>query len=95
MLLGNGVLQGTSISMPILTQSLQAQVDRPVVDKTGLKGLFDVRVPVEFEVPTPGVPPAPPNTNSQVLEELGLKLESGRGQVEVLVIERAEKPSVN
>jgi uncharacterized protein (TIGR03435 family) len=95
MLLGNGVLQGTSIPMSALTQSFQGQVDRPVIDKTGLKGLFDIHVPVEFELPTPGQPPVPPNTNPQVLEALGLKLESGRGQVEVFVIERAEKPSVN
>ena len=95
MLLGNGVLQGSSISMPILTQQFQSQVDRPVIDKTGLKGLFDLRIPVEFELPPPGGPPAPLNTNPQVLEALGLKLESGRGQVEVFVIERAEKPSLN
>jgi uncharacterized protein (TIGR03435 family) len=95
MLMGNGLLQGTSISMPILTQQFQSQVDRPVIDKTGLKGLFDLRIPVELELPPPGAPPAPLNTNPQVLEALGLKLESGRGQVEVFVIERAEKPSLN
>jgi uncharacterized protein (TIGR03435 family) len=95
MLMGTGLLQGTSIPMSALTQSFQGQVDRPVIDKTGLKGLFDIRVPVEFELPTPGQPPAPPNTNPQVLEGLGLKLESGRGQVQVFVIERAEKPTVN
>ena len=93
--MGNGLLRGTSISMPILTQQFQSQVDRPVIDKTGLKGLFDLRIPVEFELPPPGGPPAPLNTNPQVLEALGLKLESGRGQVEVFVIERAEKPSLN
>jgi uncharacterized protein DUF3738 len=32
------LLQGTSISMQILTQQFQSQVDRPVIDKTGLKG---------------------------------------------------------
>jgi uncharacterized protein (TIGR03435 family) len=85
MLWSNGLLQGSSISIPILTQSFQSQVDRPVIDKTGLKGLFDIRVPLE----------SPINTKSPVLEALGLKLESARGQVEVFVIERAEKPSVN
>lgn len=97
LLLGNGMLQGTSISIPVLMQSFQSQADRPVIDKTDLKGLFDIRVPVEFEFPTtgPGGLPGPLNTNPQVLEALGLKLESGRAQVEVLVIDRAEKPSQN
>src|SRR6185369_6982855 len=95
MLAGNGVLQGTSIPMSALAQSFQAQGDRPVIDKTDRKGLFDIRVPIELPGPTPGGPPPRPDTNPQVLEALGLKLESGRGQVEVFVIERAEKPNVN
>jgi uncharacterized protein (TIGR03435 family) len=95
MLASNGMLQGTSISISALAQSFQAQVDHPVIDKTGLKGLFDIRVQIELAAPTPGGPPPRPDTNAQVLEALGLKLESGRGQVEVFVIERAEKPTVN
>jgi uncharacterized protein (TIGR03435 family) len=95
MLASNGMLQGTSIPISALAQSFQAQVDHPVIDKTGLKGLFDIRVQIELAAPTPGGPPPRPDTNAQVLEALGLKLESGRGQVEVFVIERAEKPTVN
>jgi uncharacterized protein (TIGR03435 family) len=50
----------------------------------------------------PGTPPSPPSDDStgtslfSALErQLGLKLESAKGPVEILVIERAERPSAN
>ncbi len=86
-LMGNGFFQGTSIPMSTLTQLFQARLDHPIIDKTGLKGLFDIRVPVEFNPTT--------DTDFQIRDYLGLKLEPARAVVEVLVIERAEKPSQN
>jgi len=93
-LLGNGVYQGRAISMSTLAQSLQAQSDRPVIDKTGLKGYFDIRVPVEFGA-DPTAPGGRLDVNAQILDGLGLKLESSRARIEVLVIDRAEKPTEN
>ena len=81
--------------MSSLAQGFQARVDRPVIDKTGLKGYFDIRVPVDWDPTTlvPGGPP--PDTDPQILDALGLKLESGRAMVEVLVIDHLEKPTEN
>jgi bla regulator protein blaR1 len=86
---------------------MQAHLDRPVVDQTGLKGRFDFQLqwtPDEtpFASPGgPGEPPKPPERETQpdlftaIQQQLGLKLESTRAQTDVLVIDKVEKPSEN
>jgi uncharacterized protein (TIGR03435 family) len=76
------MLAGTLASMP--------DVGRPVVDRTGLKGLFEFRL--DFSV-TPN--DDRPDLLSALQEQLGLKLESSRGPVEIFVIDHLEKPSAN
>jgi uncharacterized protein (TIGR03435 family) len=91
-------------SLPTLLQGVleQAGLDKtdlkgwPVVDKTGLKGSFDIEL--QFTPDTLG--PAPPDACGPSLftaleEQLGLKLESARGPVEVIVIDSVSKPSEN
>jgi uncharacterized protein (TIGR03435 family) len=83
-----------------------AVLDRPVVDRTGLPGRYDFTLtwtPDESQfrglgvrVPPPsGDPNAPPGLFTAVQEQLGLKFESTSAPVDVLVIDRAEKPSEN
>jgi uncharacterized protein (TIGR03435 family) len=76
------MLAGTLASMP--------DVGRPVVDRTGLKGLFEFRL--DFSV-TPH--DDRPNLLAALQDQLGLKLESSKGPVETFVIDRMEKPSAN
>ena len=83
-----GLLEGTSISMPQLLQQLQPRLNRPLVDRTGLIGLFDIHVQVETGQ-------QPIDSVTQVLNGLGLKLESATSTVEVLVIQHVEQPSEN
>jgi uncharacterized protein (TIGR03435 family) len=80
---------------------LMPNVGRPVVDRTGLAGAYDIDLTWSSEQPMPnsmpGMPPPPvdPNTPSlftALQEQLGLKLEAQRGEVEVLVIDAAERP---
>jgi uncharacterized protein (TIGR03435 family) len=78
---------------------------RPVIDKTGLTGVYDYTLKFAFEGRMPGVmgplgaPPAPPadpdapSLSAALQEQLGLKLESARGPVEVAVIDKFEKPT--
>ena len=74
-----------------------------MIDKTGLTGSYDFTLkwmpdPGEpNDLPDIGPPPDPdgPSLFTAFQEQLGLKLESAKGPVEVLVIERAEKPSEN
>jgi uncharacterized protein (TIGR03435 family) len=81
-----------------------AVLDRPVVDQTGLPGRFDfslVWTPDESQFGGMGgrVPPpagdAPPGLFTAIQEQLGLRLESTKSPVEVLVVDRVEKPSEN
>jgi len=84
---------------------LQARIlDRPVVDQTGLTGKFDFTLtwrPDQLPPQGPNAPPLPADLDSRsdiftaFQEQLGLKLEVTKTPVEVLVIERVQKPSEN
>jgi uncharacterized protein (TIGR03435 family) len=85
-----------------LAYPLSTTTGRPVVDKTGVEGKFDVRL--EFAPDsnrgTRG-DVAPPGASDKadiftaVKEQLGLKLEATKGSVEMLVVDRVEQPSGN
>jgi bla regulator protein BlaR1 len=67
---------------------------RPVLNRTGLEGIYNIRL--DF-APLEGVgddTPAP-SLFTAIQEQLGLKLEATKGPVEVLVIDSAEKPDAN
>jgi uncharacterized protein (TIGR03435 family) len=79
-----------------LARVLQGEAGRLVVDKTGLVGEFDVDL--SFSPRQLGVTPAAddaPDFFTALQEQLGLKLESSRAQVEVLVIDHIERPTEN
>jgi uncharacterized protein (TIGR03435 family) len=94
-----------AMGLDSLTRMLSSMVGRPVVDRTGLKGLFDYEfqfsptrpptTPPAAAAPGVAVPIAPLDEGLSVadgLRELGLKLESQRGPVEYLVIDNIERP---
>jgi uncharacterized protein (TIGR03435 family) len=70
---------------------------RPVIDKTGLAGTFDVHLRWARDPDTPDAPadPGAPSIFDAVQEQLGLKLEPGRGPVEYRVVDHVERPSGN
>lgn len=76
-------------------------VERKVVDQTGLKGNFDISLqfPRDETPPSPDGPPARIDMADAIFstlpDRLGLKFESTKGPVEVIVIDSAEKPSEN
>jgi uncharacterized protein (TIGR03435 family) len=76
------MIAGTLASLP--------DVGRPVLDKTGLKGLFEFRL--DFSA---GANDDRPNIFSAIQDQLGLKLEASKGPVEFVVIDHLEKPSAN
>jgi uncharacterized protein (TIGR03435 family) len=81
--------------LSILAASLGSGTGRVVVDKTGLKGNYDVRLRF-VDRPSPNaLPDAPPEIFTALQEQLGLKLEPDRAPLKVLVIDRIEKPSEN
>jgi bla regulator protein BlaR1 len=78
---------------------------RPVVNKTGIKGVFEIRLEFGLDDDArqrltqitgndPGEPTAPP-VFTAIQEQLGLKLESAKGPGEFLVIDHVERPDEN
>jgi uncharacterized protein (TIGR03435 family) len=88
------------ITLEAFANFLAMPVRRPVIDRTGLSGDFDIELEMSAEL---GPPPPPPGMPDQVdrtfapsiftslQEQLGLRLESQRGPVDVLVIDRVER----
>ena len=92
-------IRRTSISMAEFALSFQALLDRPVIDRTGLSGTFDLEYTyapepatlaelVPTDVPVPSLLVA-------IEEQLGLKLREERTGIPVLVIDSVERPSEN
>jgi uncharacterized protein (TIGR03435 family) len=91
--------------MSDFTGFLQAVVlDRPVVDQTELTGRFDFQMkwtPDESQFGGRGggvkndAADAPPDLFTAIQEQLGLQLKSAKIPVDVLVIDRVEKPTEN
>lgn len=87
---GNGRLQAGALKIPNLVASLSSIVNRVVIDRTGLTGSFDLELQWS---PEQSADTSGPSIFTALQEQLGLKLESTRGPVEVLVIDRVEQPS--
>lgn len=99
-------LTATATSISSLGPSLSRILGRTVIDKTGLTGKYDMVLqwtPDESQAirtgpdapPSPPSDSAPPSIFTALQEQLGLKLESQKGPVQIFVIDRAEKPSEN
>jgi uncharacterized protein (TIGR03435 family) len=99
-------LHGRAVDMSDLVRTVENYTDRPLVDKTGIKGLY--RIETTSWLPLqPGPPPAPGAkaedgteladvpTIFEVFERLGLKLELQKGLADVYVIDHVERPSAN
>lgn len=99
-------LRGNGQRLGVLVQLLTQATGKTVQDKTGLTGLYDFELTFDPEVflraasqlginlPTPANLPSSDNPSllTALREQLGLKLDSARGPVEVLVIDSAEMP---
>jgi uncharacterized protein (TIGR03435 family) len=99
-----GQLTGMSAPIEFLATTLSGQLGRPVIDKTGLTGKYDFKLTWAPDMPSgpsknPEAPPPAalegPSIFTAVQEQLGLRLESQKGPVEMIVIDRIEHPSEN
>jgi uncharacterized protein (TIGR03435 family) len=102
--MGRG-LHADAISMVDLVEAVSNWADRPVIDRTGLEGLFELNT----DGWTPMIPlplggneeegrafadPARP-TLYMIFDRLGLKMESSKAPIEMFFVEHVEKPSEN
>jgi bla regulator protein blaR1 len=95
----NGRLTCQGVSMPQFAAFLSSTIERPVLDATGVPGVFDFKLEWSTQ---DGVAKAPdanelggPSIFTALQEQLGLKLESTKGPVEIIVVDHAEKPTEN
>jgi uncharacterized protein (TIGR03435 family) len=95
-------LQGAKAPMTEFVRMLSLVLAAPVIDKTGFTQPFDVRLNFLPDETTAALPPPPsplddpnPTILTAIQEQLGLKLESTKGAVDVLVIDHLERPTEN
>jgi uncharacterized protein (TIGR03435 family) len=89
-------IDARNTDMDSFARILARKTDLPVVNQTGLEGVFNFKLkwtPENARV-TAGANEEPPLFTA-IQEQLGLRLRSQRTPVEVLVIDRAERPSAN
>jgi uncharacterized protein (TIGR03435 family) len=102
-----------NVTIPLLAQTiyfegnLAGEVDRPVVDETGLEGTFDFVIQFTPGLsdrmtrpgpPNPDAPPPDPSgtpLQNALRDQLGLRLRSSRAPIRTIVIDHIESPSGN
>jgi uncharacterized protein (TIGR03435 family) len=100
---GRGLIEVKRTKMQTLADLLGSALGRMVLNETGQDGEFDFKLqwtpdesqPNAADADVSAFDPAGPSIFTAVQEQLGLRLESAKAPVEVLVIDRAEKPSEN
>ena len=99
---GRSMMAIRGVTMDRFARFLEPSVRRSVIDRTGLSGYFDGEFDFAAELPPPPPPPGIsdpfdrqsfPTIFTVIHEQLGLKLDSERGAVEVLVIDSAQQPT--
>jgi bla regulator protein blaR1 len=99
-----GHLAGKRLTLDTIATVLSRQFERDVLNRTGLPGKYDFQLdwtpdagPCPLAADTEGSanPSAPPSIFTAIQQQLGLKLESAKGPVDFLVIDRVERPSAN
>jgi uncharacterized protein (TIGR03435 family) len=95
-----GAMRFRGITLEAFAKFIATPVRRPVIDRTGLTGDFDVELEMTAEFgpppPPPGLPDqvdrtSAPSIFTSVQEQLGLRLDSQHGPVDVVVIDRVER----
>ena len=100
---GPGRIWGQRGRISQLADRLSTILGRTVVDKTALPGVYDIELTytpdpsMAQQTPAgfPGSDIPGPSLFTAMQEQLGLKLTAGKGPVEVIVVDSAEKPAVN
>ena len=91
--------------MPVFAQVMRGRVGRPVMDRTGLTGAYDLELEWSSDLGLQQAPPGAAGAGeltpdglslfTAVQEQLGLRLQADRGPVDVLIIDSAEQPTPN
>ena len=98
-------LTARGMTMDRLADRLEGRVGRPVLDRTALGGAFDIDIEWSSDLGLRQAPPGAAGAGelspdglslfTALQEQLGLRLEPGRGSVNILVIDSAQQPEEN
>jgi uncharacterized protein (TIGR03435 family) len=92
------------VTMADLCRQLSAYVDRDIIDKTGIKGVFDVHLeltpsdlgyPDTMPDPSSAFTPGDGEAIGSAVKKLGLQMRPGKASAQYLVIDHVERPSEN
>jgi uncharacterized protein (TIGR03435 family) len=93
------ILTGSSARIATLLTFLRSEAGRPVYDKTDLNQLFDFAIhlpgPLTQTLPAPETATEPATSIFTAVQDLGLRLESAKGPIQVLLVESVQRPSEN
>jgi len=106
---GGGHIEAAAVPLADFVGLLSGIMDRTIIDKTGLTGLYDIelnwtpdtgqRIEPAGTLPPgierPPVDPSGPTIYTAMQDQLGLRLQSAKGPVDVLVIDEANRPMEN
>jgi uncharacterized protein (TIGR03435 family) len=93
MSMGAGMFEGTGVKVVSLASQLANTLGKPVQDKTGLTGIYDISLHYRREESNGDS--GAPSLFSAVQEQLGLKLVAAKGPVVTLVVDGAQRPEGN
>jgi uncharacterized protein (TIGR03435 family) len=92
---GQRMIRFTNTSMDDFAISMEFEMDKPVVNQTGLSGRYDFILNWATNETATSDPNAPPGVFTAIQEQLGLKLAPVKAQADVIVIDHVERPSAN
>jgi uncharacterized protein (TIGR03435 family) len=94
----NSEMTAVGVTLASLVGMLSRQLQRIVIDKTGLAGKYDLQLKwtPDDAKPTPdsGADAAPPTIFTALQEQLGLKLQPSKAEVDMFIVDHVDLPSV-
>jgi uncharacterized protein (TIGR03435 family) len=91
---GHGRITLKNSTLEALAERLSRATDWPVLNETGMEGVFNLKLEWTPDGDRPN-PDGPPDLMTAMREQLGLTLKSKKAPVNVLVVDHAEKPGEN
>lgn len=95
---GRSRLGGRNVTIAFMADMFSQRVSpgRPMIDATGLTGTFDFLIEFVPDSLTPAVPPDDGPTFQEALQDqLGLKMQSRKSEMQMIVVDHVERPSAN
>ncbi|MEO8028773.1 MAG: TIGR03435 family protein [Bryobacteraceae bacterium] len=93
---GRGSIDGPSVTIAQLIEAVSFSLERPIIDQTRLTGRYKIKLEWNDEPGPGGATDDPaPSLFTALRDQLGLRLESRKGPVEILVVDQAQKPTAN